>query len=394
MPLLEIWKSSPDAITKMSLEQVVHISGNGKLTDNSTTSEELRLYFSEIDTVKLDEYVNYCLANSFSQSGLVLQDIVNELGKRLEYNVVNGLYSGTKNAIGFDGIWVSPENNSIVVEVKTTDAYRINLDTIANYRNKLIKNNTITDNSSILIVVGRQDTGDIEAQIRGSRHAWTIRMISAESLLKIVTLKESSEDEVTLNKIRSLLIPFEYTRLDNIIDIMFTTAADASTSETIEAPIEIEEQSKPQYKQNKTDLGILKGIRNSIIASFNNNKSVKLIAKSKALFWSGDKKFRVVCTISKLYEKNMMYWYAYHDSWKMFLEDCDQGYYIIGFIDTNKYVALPREILNNYFEKFNKSTQDGKVYWHIHIIKADNQFQLRIPNSDPVSLSDFTYEIN
>jgi len=305
MPLLEIWKSSPDAITKMSLEQVVHISGNGKLTDNSTTSEELRLYFSEIDTAKLDEYVNYCLANSFSQSGLVLQDIVNELGKRLEYNVVNGLYSGTKNAIGFDGIWVSPENNSIVVEVKTTDAYRINLDTIANYRNKLIKNNTITDNSSILIVVGRQDTGDIEAQIRGSRHAWTIRMISAESLLKIVTLKESSEDEVTLNKIRSLLIPFEYTRLDNIIDIMFTTAADASTSETIEAPIEIGEQSKPQYKQNKTDLGILKGIRNSIIASFNNNKLIKLIAKSKALFWTGDKKFRVVCTISKLYEKNI-----------------------------------------------------------------------------------------
>jgi len=35
----------------------------------------------------------------------------------------------------------------------------------------------------VLIVVGRQDTGELEAQIRGSRHAWDIRLISAEALL-------------------------------------------------------------------------------------------------------------------------------------------------------------------------------------------------------------------
>ena len=43
---------------------------------------------------------------------------------------------------------------------------------LARYRNQLIESRRITKNSSILIVVGRNDTSDLEAQIRGSRHAW------------------------------------------------------------------------------------------------------------------------------------------------------------------------------------------------------------------------------
>jgi hypothetical protein len=42
------------------------------------------------------------------------------------------------------------------------------------------------DQSSILIVVGREDTGDLEAQIRGSRHAWDVRLISVDALLRLM----------------------------------------------------------------------------------------------------------------------------------------------------------------------------------------------------------------
>jgi len=78
----------------------------------------------------------------------------------------------------------------------------------------------------MLIVVGRQDTGDLEAQVRGSRYAWDIRMISTDALLKLVKLKENAGDPATTRKIRSVLTPMEYTRLDEMIDIMFTAAAD------------------------------------------------------------------------------------------------------------------------------------------------------------------------
>src|SRR5262249_2153223 len=157
----------------------------------------------------------------FSKGGMVLQDLVNELGRRLDYDVTNGRYQGTTNAIGYDGIWRSQEGHSLVIEVKTTDAYRISLDTIAEYREKLSKSGQLSASSSIPIIVGRQDTGELEAQVRGSRHAWDVRLISIEALIRLVFLKQEADAPETGTKIRSLLIPKEYTRLDGMIDVMF-----------------------------------------------------------------------------------------------------------------------------------------------------------------------------
>jgi hypothetical protein len=187
MPLLQLWSSSPDGVGQFTIEQVVATAGDGNLKDGSLCSQEFREYLSHVSTSKLGMYVEQCLALGFSKGGMVLQDLVNELGHRLDNAVTNGRYQGTVSSIGFDGIWLSPDGQAVVVEVKTTDAYRISLDTIATYRKKLIENGQIAGPSSMLIVVGRQDTGDLEAQVRGSRHAWDIRLISAEALLKLVS---------------------------------------------------------------------------------------------------------------------------------------------------------------------------------------------------------------
>jgi len=66
---------------------------------------------------------------------------------------------------------------------------------------------------------GPRDTGELEAQVRGSRHAWDIRLISADALVKLTQLKENTEGTETGRKIRSLLTPMEYTRLDQMIDV-------------------------------------------------------------------------------------------------------------------------------------------------------------------------------
>ncbi|WP_339033672.1 hypothetical protein WHZ78_17860 [Bradyrhizobium symbiodeficiens] len=212
MPLLAFWESNPDEVSQTSIEQIVAMAGDGNLRDGSLCSNEFRQYLTQADTSKLASYVEHCLTNSFAKGGQVLQDLVNELGRRLDFKVTNGRYQGTVNAIGFDGIWLSPEGHTIVAEVKTTDAYRIPLDTIASYRRRLLDNSEITEPSSILVLVGRQDTGELEAQIRGSRHAWDIRVISADSLLKLIQLKENSDDSETGRKIRSLLTPMEFSR--------------------------------------------------------------------------------------------------------------------------------------------------------------------------------------
>ena len=183
MALIPLLKNNPEQIYSLGIQQIVAICGNGKLTDSSTCSEELRSFFAQAPSEKLFEYIEICLSEGFEKSGHVLQDLMNELGRRLDYDVQNGFYAGRQNAVGFDGIWSAPNNHSLIVEVKTSDAYRINLDTIATYRTKLIENGKVDLNSSILIVVGRQDTGDLEAQVRGSRHAWDMRLISIDGAI-------------------------------------------------------------------------------------------------------------------------------------------------------------------------------------------------------------------
>ena len=205
VPLLAFWGSNPTEIRKSSIEQIVAMAGDGNLRDSTLSSQELRQYLSEVPSNKLGSYVDQCLSSSFTKSGMVLQDLINELGRRLDYKVTNGRYQGTSGAIGYDGIWVSPEEHTIIAEVKTTDTYRISLDTIARYRERLLGAGEVSGRPSILIVVGRQDTGELEAQIRGSRHAWDIRLISAEALLKLVQLKENSDNPETGRQIRSLL---------------------------------------------------------------------------------------------------------------------------------------------------------------------------------------------
>lgn len=206
MPLLDLWRTNPEAVGQFKIDQVVSAAGDGNLTDGSACSKELREYLGGVPSKRLFEYTSRCLDGGFQKSGMVLQDLVNQLGLRLGYTVENGLYQGRPKAVGFDGLWVGPDGHSLVVEVKTTDAYRINLDTLARYRSDLIAQSRLATQSSILVVVGRQDTGDLEAQIRGSRHAWDVRLISVEALQRLVSLKESSEEDETVDKIRGLLL--------------------------------------------------------------------------------------------------------------------------------------------------------------------------------------------
>jgi hypothetical protein len=54
--------------------------------------------------------------------------------------------------------------------------------------------------------------------------------------MKLVKLKESADGSETGRKIRSLLTPMEYTRLDDMIDVMFTTATDVEQASQVSEP--------------------------------------------------------------------------------------------------------------------------------------------------------------
>jgi hypothetical protein len=400
MPLLALWKSDPISVNEFTIEQVVAAAGNGELKDGSLCSQELRGFLSQVPTPKLAEYIEHCLSSSFTRGGMVLQDLINELGRRLDYRVENGRYQGTTNAVGFDGIWVSPEAQPIVVEVKTTDAYRISLETIAGYRDKLRASNRISGGASILIVVGRDDTGELEAQVRGSRHAWDIRLVSAEALLKLVQLKENTEDPETGRKMRSLLTPMEYTRLDQLIDVMFTTATDVepaisneleasgdddvSYAEGTESRNRIPETNKTTRSGTWefTDGELLQCKRADIIKAFGLSIGAPLIKKSRALFWNAAHDIRVACSISKRYTKrgSYPYWYAYHPQWDEFIRDGREGYLALGCMDLPFAFLIPRKAISGALPALNTTTTDKGTYWHIHVVESrPGEYALLLP---------------
>ncbi|MBM3977236.1 MAG: hypothetical protein FJ299_09635, partial [Planctomycetes bacterium] len=178
--LVDLWREAREQLEDKGFQQIIAFAGDGKLRDGGAATDELRSFLSLVPTDYLRRYAAECLAKSFPDSGLALQEVVNQIGRRLGFSVVDGRYRGAKGSIGFDGLW-KVRDHAIVVEVKTTDAYRLDLSTIAEYRRKLANDGAIViDHSSILIVVGREDTGDLEAQIRGSKYAWDVRLISVD----------------------------------------------------------------------------------------------------------------------------------------------------------------------------------------------------------------------
>jgi hypothetical protein len=202
MALIDLWIHSRTQLEDKHIQQIIAFAGAGQLRDGSRASEELREFLSTIPSSLLQRYADQCLRDTFNGSGYALQDIINQAGRRLGFPVKDGRYCGSVGQIRYDGIWHFPDGHAIVVEVKTTDAYCIDLETIAGYRKALIKEGAVPEHSSsVLIVVGREDTGDLEAQLRGSRHAWDMRLISVDALMRLMTLKEEVEDPRIIRRI-------------------------------------------------------------------------------------------------------------------------------------------------------------------------------------------------
>lgn len=370
MSLLDLWKSSPEQIKEKQVQQLISFAGEGQLKDSNKTSHEFRELIANLPTIMIKRYIDECLSNKFDDNGFALQDIINEIGSRLGFSITNGRYRGIKGENGFDGLWDTPEGNQIVVEVKTTDVYRIDLNKIASYRKTIIHDKTISeDKISILIVVGRQDTGDLEAQIRGSKHAWDIRLISVEALLRLLSIKEEIEDPNIESRIRTILIPREYTRLDDIIDLAFSTAENIKLDDVNESEVNQDGEQKFSSKDKFNEecaLRISKIIGRS------------LIKQSKVLYSTSDKTFAIICAVSKEYdsEKSPNYWYAFYPHQRNKLESYKESFIAFGCGSPDRIIKIPYKEFSKFLDGMHQTHRNGTSYWHVSIYYEDGKYML------------------
>ena len=410
--LITLWREYPDQVRDLSVQQIVKIAGAGRLLDGSRCSADFRCVLAEMDASDLERFVSECLEKEggkgtrkgFEDSGFVLQDVVNEIGRRLDFQVINGLYQGRKGVTGCDGIWKDASGIELVVEVKTTDTYSIPLDVVERYRERLSTTGEIGAESFVLFVVGRDDTGALEAQIRGSRHAWTMRMTGAASLVRLLQVKVNAESPKVAERIRSILKPIEYTRVDRIADLMFEVRADTDeplpNTETTErlgtlgssSPAMIALAVRVEAAAARLPSGLptpgIETIRQDAADIVSRRLGVRLTRRRRSLFETSDDKVHAIISVSKRYERDYQsYWYAFYDTQRDYLAESGTGFFVLCAADTSRVWSIPYSVIAPMLDGMNSTTRaDGQIYWHI-LTKLDGKDCLLVGGGELLSLA-------
>jgi len=382
------------ALESKRVEQIVAICGNGNLADGAPSSLTFREFLKNVPSKVLRKYSEECLDGTIGRnqnSGLILQDVVNEVGGRLGFDAEPGYYRGSPSRIGHDGLWISSDF-SFVVEVKTSDL-SIKLDTIAEYRQQLISTSRINeDASSILIVLGRQDTGDLEAQIRGSKHAWDIRLIGIDSLFRLVDLKENLNDRRSILQITELLKPIEYTRVDKLIDVVFFTSSDISMPETPELPEEAREASlEPEVPLTAVSRNLAGDGRThsspvnfyeKCVARVNQRLGKNLIKNGRVTYTSSDKSANVVLLNSKPYSdsKGQTFWYGFRPNQDEFLSERENSFVAFGCGSENLIILIPYREFGPWTSKMKATYEENGELTHRHvvIVESAKRYRMRV----------------
>jgi hypothetical protein len=389
--IMGAWKNSRNDIDKKTVNQLLVMCGNGKLIDDSETSIEFREFLSIIPSSYLKKYSIECLSDEIDTKvkGLVLQDLVNEIGSRIGFNVVSGRYRGSTNIekIGYDGLWETSSQISLIVEIKTSSTYNINLNTVGNYKKQLIQQEKcIEEKSSILLIVGRFDTEAWESQIRGSIRCWDTRIISVEGLIRLLEIKESIDEPEVFEKISNILTPQEYTKVDGIIDIVFSTTEDVR-SEVNELSGDVGEMEDKKIHEQTNEI-----TREQCIKRISTHLDCNLIKDSRTCYIDSENNIGVVCLVSREYREESFrgYWFSFHPHQKEMLLNCKNGYLGLGCGSEQSIILIPIKNLIVWFDKIRMTHKDKRSYYHLSLKIRNNNVSIdTLKEFEPISISEY-----
>ena len=111
--------------------------------------------------------------------------------------------------------------------------------------------------------------------------------------------------------------------------------------------------------------------------------------KAKKYFLSDNRKTAVLAMTSKRYSSiSYKYWFTFHKYQKDYLEQFENSYVMLYFVDKAECVIIDTNKLYSYLDKLNKTVHGDNIGWHLHVQEKDGIYQLRIPKEGTVSLKD------
>ena len=376
--------NDPSKVKGKSVTQVVTMLADGKLTDIGQTAPAFRDFLNNCPIDQLGIYTNQMVAEA--SDGKIFQDIVNTIGKKIGFDVVHGLYQGKKNAIGFDGYW-SHKNLNLVIECKTTDAYRISTKTLLGYSNAIKEEKGLKFAPPILLVVGRVDTGDIEAQIRGSRADDRISVIGVESLLGLAKASVELSDGPASDSLRKILLPRDYTRLDDLTALITNVINEAQQTSLDQAEVDEGLSSeasnkKPEVTTANAD-SLTDQLRSSMVKASKKSlgKLEKATSRSRAQFVTPDGEVYFFLASKRYAATYQHFWYSIQHSWKAIWEQRGGGL-ALGLEGKKHFYMIDCKTVLEWTKFLNETLKPNRQYWHLALKESRDKIEVLLSKSD------------
>ena len=343
------------------------------LRDNSSASLELRRHLRAAGLTEIEAISRILL--STQTNGRVFQDLVNNLGERIGFEVEYGLYQGVKNAIGFDGYWRS-KNSDIVVECKTTDAFRISTDVLLRYAERLRVERNLKGSPSILLVVGRFDTGDLESQIRGSRADDRIGVIGIGSLLSLVGAVGELTNGPATEGLRSLLIPRDYTRLDELSRLITNVINEAQYSHSIAEDLVSQDSTKIPFDEMVSSAVWYKA---AMVSSLEEETGVlDKITASKSHFTDQMGQSIFIAASKRYQREDQQYWFSIPKDMENFWR-ANGGRLLLGLVGSKVHYDIPWDALEKIIVHLNEASRGKRDYFHLGLKDTGQSFEAILP---------------
>lgn len=148
---------------------------------------------SAVSVDDLGAYLRECLERSDEAHTRALQDLLNHIGTRLGFEVEFGPYRRLPGSLGWQGRWISPAGDQVVVATKRHETYADQRPTLARVVEQLIQERRIRGWGRALglyiVTDSGVDLGHLEKSISSEPNAHPLRIIKPESVLALARLR-------------------------------------------------------------------------------------------------------------------------------------------------------------------------------------------------------------
>jgi hypothetical protein len=183
----------------------------------------------------------------------------------------------------------------------------------------------------------------------------------------MLRLKEEVEDPSIARRIHEILIPCEFTRLDQIIEIAFAAVEDVRAEGS-------EDEGGDEGSEGKKFTPVAFHVQ--CINRLEGVLKVSLVRHSRASFVSPDGTVRLLCLVSRFHSKSKCYWFAFHPYQDDFLSAAPKAFISFGCGDANTLFLIPYKDFKSWLPYFNTTDVSGDMYWHVRIHESGKSYNI------------------